>query len=304
MPTEDEMKTVLQQDRTGVKDFSGVTPPLHLPDATSTIQGALAKALDQCARKLNLMSPQESLEKMRGGNRKALEYCHYQLALHVAEALGDLDNYVRSVSLYEFEATPEDRAFGENAESLPIHLLVWVDRKTSALSALVAALDRALVKDYAEMVGPRRLGHVLDVQVVDDKDVESRRGIAALLNSMHNRDADIAVLVQARTIVEGANGPTTPEADEILNERGIVVVPDILANAGGVIVSYFEWVQDLQNFFWEEEEVNHRLERIMVRSFREVWDFSQKKRVPLRLGASMLAVSRVAEAVQARGIFP
>jgi glutamate dehydrogenase (NAD(P)+) len=105
-------------------------------------------------------------------------------------------------------------------------------------------------------------------------------------------------------IVEGANGPTTPEADEILTERGIVVVPDILANAGGVIVSYFEWVQDLQNFFWEEEEVNHRLERIMVRSFKEVWDFSQQRHVPLRLGASMLAISRVAEAVQARGIFP
>ncbi|MCL7454331.1 MAG: hypothetical protein M8467_14935 [Anaerolineae bacterium] len=181
------MNSFLQQDRTGVKDLAAVTPPLHLPDASSTIQGALAKALDYCARKLNLLSPQESLEKMREGDGKALEYCHYQLALHVAEALGALDSHVRSVSLYEFEATPEDRAFGENSESLPIHLLVWVDRKTSALSALVAALDRALVKDYAAMVGPRRLGHVLDVQVVDDKDVEGRRGIAALLNSLHNR---------------------------------------------------------------------------------------------------------------------
>jgi glutamate dehydrogenase (NAD(P)+) len=124
---------------------------------------------------------------------------------------------------------------------------------------------------------------------------------AALEHAIH---AGNAGQVQAWAIVEGANGPTTPEADEILNDRGIVVLPDILANAGGVIVSYFEWVQDLQNFFWEEEEVNRRLERIMVRSFREVWDFSRDKRVPLRLGASMLAVSRVAEAVQARGIFP
>jgi glutamate dehydrogenase (NAD(P)+) len=124
---------------------------------------------------------------------------------------------------------------------------------------------------------------------------------AALEHAIH---ADNAQAIRARSIVEGANGPTTPEADEILNERGIVVVPDILANAGGVIVSYFEWVQDLQNYFWEEEEVNSRLERIMVRSFREVWDFSQEKQVPLRLGASMLAISRVAEAVHARGIFP
>ena len=181
------MDTVLQQDRTSVKDFSAVTPPLHLPDATSTVQGALVKALDYCAQKLNVSSPQESLERARQGDTKALEYCHYQLALHVAEALGALDDHVRSVSLYAFEATPEDRVFGEHSESLPIHLLVWVDRKTSALSALVAALDRALVKDYAEMVGPRRLGHVLDVQVIDDHDVESRRGMAALLYSLYNR---------------------------------------------------------------------------------------------------------------------
>jgi glutamate dehydrogenase (NAD(P)+) len=124
---------------------------------------------------------------------------------------------------------------------------------------------------------------------------------AALEHAIHAGNAND---IQARYIIEGANGPTTPEADEILNERGIVIVPDILANAGGVIVSYFEWVQDLQNYFWEEEEVNNRLERIMVRSFREVWDFSQKRNVPLRLGASMLAISRVAEAVHARGIFP
>jgi hypothetical protein len=164
-----------------------VTPPFHLPDATSTVQGALVQALDYCARKLNLSTPQESLARIRGGDRGALSYCHYQLAQQVAEALGALDDNVRSVSMYEFEATPEDRALGENSESLPIHLLVRVDRKTSALSVLVAALDRALVKDYAEMVGPRRLGHVLDVQVVDSDDVESRRGIAALVYSLHNR---------------------------------------------------------------------------------------------------------------------
>jgi hypothetical protein len=181
------MNTVLQQDQTGLQDFAAVAPPLHLPDATSTVQGALVKALDYCAHKLNMSSPQESLEKLRGGDRGALEYCHYQLAQHVAESLGALDDNVRSVSIYEFEATPEDRAFGENPESLPIHLLVRVDRKTSALSSLVSALDRALVKDYAEMVGPRRLGHVLDVQVIDEDDVESRRGIAVLLYSLYNR---------------------------------------------------------------------------------------------------------------------
>jgi glutamate dehydrogenase (NAD(P)+) len=105
-------------------------------------------------------------------------------------------------------------------------------------------------------------------------------------------------------IVEAANDPTTPEADEILNDRGIVVVPDILANAGGVVVSYFEWVQDLQAFFWEEEEVNKNLHRIMVRSFNEVWEVSEKEAVPLRLAAYLLAGSRVAQSVRERGIFP
>lgn len=181
------MNRTVQQDRSELSDFVAMTPPLHMPDATSSVQGALVKALDYCARRLNLSSPQESLEIARGGDRKALEYCHYRLAQQVAVALGALDDHVQSVSLFEFDATPEDRALGENRESLPIHLLVLVDRKTSALSSLVAALDRALVKDYTEMIGPRRLGHVLDVQVIDNEDVTSRRGIAALLYSLYNR---------------------------------------------------------------------------------------------------------------------
>ncbi len=120
----------------------------------------------------------------------------------------------------------------------------------------------------------------------------------------HQIRADNAVDIQARMIIEGANGPTTREADEILQDRGIIVVPDILANAGGVVVSYFEWVQDLQCFFWDEEEVNRHLKKVMTRAFGEVWDFSQAQGVPLRLGAYMLAVARVADAVRSRGIFP
>lgn len=120
----------------------------------------------------------------------------------------------------------------------------------------------------------------------------------------HQIRGDNASDIQAKMIVEGANGPTTREADDILNDRGVVIMPDILANAGGVVVSYFEWVQDLQCFFWEEAEVNSNLERIMTRSFEEVWTFSHEMKVPLRLGAYMLAVDRVAGAVQSRGVFP
>lgn len=120
----------------------------------------------------------------------------------------------------------------------------------------------------------------------------------------HQIRGDNAHRIHARCIVEGANGPTTRAADEILGENNVIVVPDILANAGGVAVSYLEWVQDLQRFFWEEDEVNRQLNAIMVRSFREIWDFSEAQGVPLRLGALMVAVDKVAEAVQARGIWP
>lgn len=110
--------------------------------------------------------------------------------------------------------------------------------------------------------------------------------------------------IRARYIVEGANAPTSFEADMILRERGIIVVPDILANAGGVICSYFEWVQDLHRFFWELEEVRKQLHRAMQRSFAEIWSYAYETQYDLRASAYMLAVQRVVEAIQQRGLFP
>ena len=124
---------------------------------------------------------------------------------------------------------------------------------------------------------------------------------AALEGQITERNAK---RIKAKVIVEGANGPTTPEADVILEERGRVVVPDILANAGGVVVSYFEWVQNLQYFYWDEAETNARLAQIMRRAFQDVWTMAQEKKVSLRIAAQMLALSRVAEAIRLRGIFP
>ncbi len=110
--------------------------------------------------------------------------------------------------------------------------------------------------------------------------------------------------VRARIVAEAANGPTTPGADEILHKNGVFLIPDILANAGGVTVSYFEWVQSLQAFFWEEAQVNHHLEKVMTRAFNEVMAIAKKFNVHMRIAAYILAVGRVAEATRIRGIYP
>jgi glutamate dehydrogenase/leucine dehydrogenase len=110
--------------------------------------------------------------------------------------------------------------------------------------------------------------------------------------------------VRAKIIAEGANGPTVPEADEILQANGVYVIPDILANAGGVTVSYFEWVQNIQEFFWSEEDVNRKLGEILNRSFHEVLKMSRDHKVTPRLAAYMLAVGRVAEAIELLGLYP
>jgi len=113
-----------------------------------------------------------------------------------------------------------------------------------------------------------------------------------------------AAQVKARIVCEGANGPVTPSADEILEDRGVVVLPDVLANAGGVVVSYFEWVQGLQEYFWKEEEVNARLNDIVTRAFRETWETREQHNTSMRMAAYGLAVQRVAEATITRGLYP
>ncbi|GHT81142.1 glutamate dehydrogenase [Bacteroidia bacterium] len=114
----------------------------------------------------------------------------------------------------------------------------------------------------------------------------------------------IAPNVKARLIVEGANGPTTVEADKIFQQRKIPVVPDILANSGGVVVSYFEWVQNIQNLTWDEDQVNNMLNKIMVRSFNQVVGIAEEKQAPFRIAAYMLAVSKLVKAKNIRGVFP
>ncbi|MDR1510698.1 MAG: glutamate dehydrogenase, partial [Synergistaceae bacterium] len=116
-------------------------------------------------------------------------------------------------------------------------------------------------------------------------------------------NANNAGRIKAKYIVEGANGPVTPEADEILSPKGTVIVPDFLANSGGVIGSYFEWVQDLGGYFWTEDEYNNRLIPIMTDNFHRVWNYSSSNEVKMRRAAFLVAIKRVADAVKMRGTF-
>jgi len=116
--------------------------------------------------------------------------------------------------------------------------------------------------------------------------------------------AERAQVIRAKIILEGANGPTLPAADDILTDRGVLIVPDVLANAGGVTVSYFEWAQNFSSFFWTEEEINSRLTRIMREAFDAVWQVSQEKKVSMRTATFILACTRVLQAREVRGLYP
>jgi glutamate dehydrogenase (NAD(P)+) len=123
---------------------------------------------------------------------------------------------------------------------------------------------------------------------------------AALEGAISEKNAS---RVKCKILAEGANGPVTNEADKILNDKGIFLIPDILANSGGVIVSYFEWVQDLQNFFWSEEEINKNLLNIMNKSFHETLKLSREKKVSMRLAALMLGIKKISDAMLLRGLY-
>jgi glutamate dehydrogenase (NAD(P)+) len=158
---------------------------------------------------------------------------------------------------------------------------------------------RAWVADHASLDGYPDAQHISNAELL-----ELECDILVLAAREDQVTAENAPRIQARLVAEGANGPTTVEADEILGERGIVVLPDILTNAGGVTVSYFEWVQDLGRLFWTRDEIRSRLEEKLADSFDRVWAISQEKGLSLRLASLVVAIREVAAAIEARGIYP
>ncbi len=212
------------------------------------------------------------------------------------------------VGIAPHEATVAIQGFG-NVGSVSAQLLHEQGFRIVAVSDVYGGIYRPEGLDIPALLAHRDAGGRLadfagTTQVANPALLELPVTIlipAALENQLTMANA---ARVQARLVVEAANGPTTPEADDIFRQRGIVLVPDILANAGGVTVSYFEWVQDLQSFFWEEDEINQRLTRVMERSYAQVEELAAAHKTTLRMGAYCLAVQRVADATQVRGIYP
>ena len=196
-----------------------------------------------------------------------------------------------------------------NAGSIAATLLAAEGAKIIAVSDSTGGihnpegLDPAKVgawkQEHGTVVGFPRADGVTNQEILEiDCDILVP---AALENQITRQNAP---RIKARVIAEAANGPTTPEADQILFERGIFLIPDILCNAGGVTVSYFEWVQDMQSFFWSEDRINESLREIMDRAFEAVHAMSTRHGVDMRTAAYMVAVARVAEATTLRGLYP
>lgn len=214
----------------------------------------------------------QSLDRAIDGARVAIQGFG-NAGLHAAELM--------SKRGYRIVAVSDSSGGVANAKGLDVAGLIAHKSETGSVSGFAGA-DRITNKELLE----------------SDCDVL----VPAALEKVITREN--APKIRAKVVAEAANGPTLPDADDILFDRGIMVLPDILANAGGVSVSYFEWVQNLQETFWEEDEINDRLKRKMTRAFQEAHSHARRYKVNLRKGAYAVAVDRVAEATRARGLYP
>ena len=166
-----------------------------------------------------------------------------------------------------------------------------------------AGLDVAALLDHVKQRGG--VGGFAGAEALANDDfwaVDCEILIPAALEGQITKDN--AGKIKAKLVIEGANGPTTTEADDILNDKGVLVLPDVIANAGGVTVGYFEWVQDFSSFFWSEDEINARLVRIMQEAFAGIWQVAQEHKVSLRTATFIVACQRILHAREMRGLYP
>jgi len=205
-------------------------------------------------------------------------------------------------------ATVAVQGFG-NAGSITAQLLHEAGAKVIAVSDSTGCVYNPKGLDIPELIHMKLLvGHVEgfpESEPITPAELLALKCDILVPAALENTvDVENAGTLGARIVAEAANGPLTPAADRILQDKGVFIIPDILCNAGGVTVSYFEWVQDEQHLFWEAQDVYNRLERVMKTSFRDVVKIHQERKVPMRIAANMLGIGRVAEAVQLRSIYP
>jgi glutamate dehydrogenase (NAD(P)+) len=206
------------------------------------------------------------------------------------------------------QATAAIQGFG-NAGGIAARLLAEDGARVVAVSDSRGGAYSSKGLDVSQLIEHKeRTGSVAGFKgaerITNDELLEVKCDVlvpAALENQITQKNAS---RVRARIVAEAANGPTTPSADRVLRDHGVLVLPDILCNAGGVTVSYFEWAQNLQGYFWDEAQVNRELERFMKRAFHEVHQGAQRYKTDMRTGAYILAVGRVADATRVRGLFP
>ena len=219
-----------------------------------------------------------------------------------------VENGAKYIGLDLSKATCAVQGFG-NAGSIAARLISELGTKVIAVSDSQGGIfsSKGLDIDAVEQ-HKKETGSVIGFAGAEDISNEDLLTIdcdvlipAALENAITEKNADD---VKAKIIAEAANGPTTPEADEILEKKNVFIIPDILANAGGVTVSYFEWVQNVQHLFWKEEEINERLRTIMDNAFKSVVEYKEKYDVYMRIAANMLGINRVAHAAELRGLYP
>jgi glutamate dehydrogenase (NAD(P)+) len=240
-----------------------------------------------------------------GGSRGRLEATGRGVLYIVEQACLD-----QAVALEN--ATVAIQGFG-NVGGVAARLLARAGARVVAVSDSQGGIYRGNGLDVENLYAHRRAGGLIGAHPghgVDHDDITNAELLAlpvdilipAALEGQINETN--AASVRAKMVIEGANGPVTSGGDAILDDSGIYLVPDILANAGGVVVSYFEWVQDLQSFFWEESEVNERLQKVMINAFREVSTVAEARGIKLREAALVVALQRVVDAIQLRGIYP
>jgi glutamate dehydrogenase (NAD(P)+) len=236
-----------------------------------------------------------------GGTYGRIEATGRGVVYTIAEAMGDY-------KMRPLQTTATVQGFG-NVGSVAAADLASMGCKIIAVSDVSCTLynseglDIPAVQEYVEKNGVLKgYGEADELDRDDLLEIETDILIlAALERSVTKKNAD---RIKCKIIAEGANGPTTPDADKILADRGIFIIPDILCNAGGVTVSYFEWVQDVQKYFWSPDDINRRLRDLMTRAYRRVSDFSRKQNIDMRTAALWLGIGKVAGEKKIRGLYP